>query len=701
MKNLHRLLLTALLLLPGITRLQAQQSVWRRLDGPYGGMVSYFITAPNGDLYSWVEGAGMIRSRDDGGTWEWFGSGDGIPGIDARPVLVTRGGSIFATTGAVEGIYRSTDDGATWDQASGGAALDVNPGFMAETASGAIIMSTDAGIIRSTDDGEMWMRTSIPSYPLTFPVAAPDGLLYAASGGDGLFRSSDDGLTWKEVGNMVDRSVNAILFLPGDTMLVGTDNGIFASTDRGDSLAPIALSRRAIGMFALARTPAGDILATTYGHGLYRINSSGEVEVEGEPNDHLSGLAVTRTGKIVLGYEGRGILRSSDDGRSFQSVGVAQGAQIIRMVKGLDGGIYVGAKGEGLLRTSDDGITWTSLGLSEDALEIAFAPGGTIFVVGSPGGMFRSTDDGTTWSRIDVGAGTKGHNVFTTTIGIVLLQTDHGMFRSTDNGTSWRVVDVGEGRSLIAEAPNGDLYVIAVPTGSGAMQLFHSADNGATWSKRNLTGPAALLTEHAIQVPADGVLLVAGGTTGTAAIVRSTDNGATWTGVPLDCRAAYSIIAGSGGALFANTSCGIYRSIDLGSTWSRIAPLPAETEWHGDLVIDNMGKAWYGGPTSAYIGTFTTGVRADHEQAKAQGALRLFPNPSHGRTTIAFDLGSREHVTLTLRTLLGETVATITDRPFDAGSHAVTLDRPVPSGSYVIELKTGRSVSSTVVQIVE
>ena len=71
------------------------------------------------------------------------------------------------------------------------------------------------------------------------------------------------------------------------------------------------------------------------------------------------------------------------------------------------------------------------------------------------------------------------------------------------------------------------------------------------------------------------------------------------------------------------------------------------------------------------------------------------PNPFRGTTVIAFDLAADAEVSLAVFDLLGRRVATLADRVYPAGAHAVEWDlrdaggARVAPGVYVYRLEAG------------
>ena len=81
------------------------------------------------------------------------------------------------------------------------------------------------------------------------------------------------------------------------------------------------------------------------------------------------------------------------------------------------------------------------------------------------------------------------------------------------------------------------------------------------------------------------------------------------------------------------------------------------------------------------------------------GMLGVIPNPLHGEGTITLHLDRRADVTLTLRTLLGETVALLREGTTEAGDHAIAFDAALPAGSYILHLRAGERIESMMVRV--
>jgi hypothetical protein len=204
---------------------------------------------------------------------------------------VTRSGRMLAVYAAAAGacrcqLYRSDDEGQSW--AAVGAPFPNQVQTIAELHSGTLIASTDAGnrIWRSADQGSTWqpVRIADPSSPGTYRATLPltpvhfqtlekqsvadDGTFaylaaYSTPAAAGtttyvysetanpayIWRSSDDGRTW-DVANATTthKHIHAVFAQPGGPLYVafgdkGGNDGIFVSTDHGQTLSPLCTNR--------------------------------------------------------------------------------------------------------------------------------------------------------------------------------------------------------------------------------------------------------------------------------------------------------------------------------------------------------------------------------------------------------------------------------------------------------------------------
>ncbi|MFJ8531996.1 glycosyl hydrolase [Streptomyces sp. NPDC093591] len=225
-----------------------------------------------------------------------------------------------------------------------------------------------------------------------------------------------------------------------------------------------------------------------------------------------------------------GLWRSTDAGATFHSVWPDSWTQAMGAVATApDGTLYVGTgepnpgggsityEGTGLYRSRDGGKSWTPIGLRDSGAisaitvdpanprRIYVAAAGSLYNGGGDRGVYRSEDGGSSWKRILTGA-----NEFTGATEIVIdgdrlyaVLWDHrrtpelrtyggvgsGVFRSTDDGATWQRL----GGGLPAEGPDvgriglavaGEkLYAIANKASGPFEGFYASADGGDNWTR--------------------------------------------------------------------------------------------------------------------------------------------------------------------------------------------------------------------------
>lgn len=170
--------------------------------------------AASGHLLISSESRGLWRSDNMGQTWSFSSKGMNAYGhVYAVGVHPTDPSIVYAGM-QTEGIWRTQDDGVTWEERNTG--FDSDPAYSISIRSLAVDPAhpnhllagtetqagTSAWLYQSQDSGLHWTKVTNGPTGLAFCiffVPSNPGVILVGTGGDGIWRSPDDGATWSRV----------------------------------------------------------------------------------------------------------------------------------------------------------------------------------------------------------------------------------------------------------------------------------------------------------------------------------------------------------------------------------------------------------------------------------------------------------------------------------------------------------------------
>ena len=331
----------------------------------------------------------------------------------------------------------------------------------------------------------------------------------------------------------------------------------------------------------------------------------------GPATAEITAFESARSGALLAGTV-RGLYRSIDDGASWTLVAPPLAGGVTRALLRTGAGTMIASGPSATLRSTDDGATWLVSPLPDSTVRsfssLMLDSAGAVFGC-SAGRLYRSTDDGLTWtwttSAFDSFASVNA-DLLTIDATTRLITDGRFTYRSVDAGLSWSMNTIESTESAwdIARAAGGDVLVIARRPRSWGTVAFRSVDGGvswapaidgmdttAIWSLRNGVDGEVLAvstagtlrwdeststwTQHAAFATATlgaiyhvrDTLLYSAGVDG---ISLSFDQGRGWSATGSPAHALVNAIAiDSAGSVYASSGYSIYRSTDLGETWSR------------------------------------------------------------------------------------------------------------------------------------
>jgi len=232
-------------------------------------------------VYISVDVKGVFRSKDNGISWE-----QSSKGLKSAPFAIRDlqhiEGKIYA--GTSDGIYVSSDSAITWTESNKGVPMapiieeqpphHVNIYSIIPGKSNLFAIS-DKGILSSDLEGSQWNLTNTENAnpEITSAMLSTSDEIYAAKYlKDGIYKSTNNGLSWESVG-LKGYNLHKIHISSNGVLYAGThQNGIYRSTNKGISWHELnkGLPKKAV-VNSIISTKTGTILIGVENNGIYRL----------------------------------------------------------------------------------------------------------------------------------------------------------------------------------------------------------------------------------------------------------------------------------------------------------------------------------------------------------------------------------------------------------------------------------------------
>ena len=590
-------------------------AAWKA-EGPYFGSVTSITIDPANSDHMWLSthGGGVWRSTDGGKTWKLTGKllADRVVSYVVLQPKTT--GTLWA--GAESGAMAvSKDSGDTWKWVMTDLAETPHPIVFDPNNSKAIWLPDVNLHKKSIDGGVKWTEFRISggdAHTFTFdPKDSKTIWAGGVNGRSGLWRSSDGGASWKQMGTGLPEMnrANRILIDPSSpsTMYMATPRGGFKSTDGGASWTPFAGSipqQEEIESLTMSPANPKTLFAGTK-KGFWKTTDGGDswTQIRGGFPYYIARTVAfdPKSADVMFVGSGAGVYKSADGGKTWtESNGGLSASWIEKVWAGASGPIFA-QTGQGLFRSDGKG-GWTEVLQPFDDDEASLdqivydSRNPRVVHVANGGFYYRSDDGGMTWKRINAPFQDPDPTFRTMALDPanpkVLYTADSNasddeapIFKSTDGGVKWKPASKGVTGGVIAllSAPSG-LYALAK---HGA--LWRSNDGAATWTKLG-TG-----------LPTDDVRGIAASDAGVFVaakdgLYRSDDNGATFK--KSDKRDTEAVAVDAKGNVYIGTDEGVGRSTDGGKTF---------TSFNDGLTNPDV-RALFSTGTRLYAGTAGGGV---------------------------------------------------------------------------------------------
>jgi photosystem II stability/assembly factor-like uncharacterized protein len=420
-----------------------------------------------------------------------------------------------------------------------------------------------------------WIQTSGPEGGAAFAIYQDGTNLYVGMSAAGVFRSTNNGLTWEQkINGMGYQTVTAISKC-GSYILASGTVGVYRSNDDGETWTTTTGLPTANGVNSFA-VIGSDVFAGTMGKGVYHSTDNGTTWMMassglpgGGTNTYVGSIVANGTTILVSASDWSSTItmyRSIDMGNSWSaaSTGLPADYSIYNTMFLDESNIYAG--GSYLYKTTNNGDTWTLAenGISNYSGISGIAANGSLVLASATNHLYRSTNGGASWAPVSgglplmnfTGVRIVGSTIYAGTIA-------NGLYKSTDEGVTWNQIINGlKARDMSNFIINGStLY-------ANGNSVFKTSDDGNSWN--NLRGNLKDSSSQPTLVYASGSTLFVSDYPAPG-LERSTDSGVTWNqvGDGLSIYGGLQSMVSSGTSLLTAYNGRIYKSTNNGDSWSR------------------------------------------------------------------------------------------------------------------------------------
>ena len=405
-------------------------------------------TLDSGVVYAGASKSSNSFVTNDGGV-DWLTIG--LVNKDVAVIKCDLLNSNSAYAGTLDaGVFKTSDSGKNWTSINQGLEsqfiinMAINP-----LSPQNIYCATVDGVYSSNDSGSNWKRAGLDHTVVVSLECDPNNqdTLYAGGyrygslilGGSyrdirpeedkksGLYKSTDSGTSWKDIGKPYLPALNMVKDLVIDpvdpnTIYIISDQGLIKTTNAGVSWTKLIIqdtNEIDSSMRRLVIDPSNtqNLFLATVNYGFFASKDEGESWTNHTKGLNFGGdmvailalnLAPKNNQKIYMGTSYRGIVKSKDGGINWSPINnfpyKGPGPILEILIDPSDPQLFYSRDISNLYISRDEGVNWTILSIDHDvsSFSVAQADFSTIYA-GILGGVLKSEDYGKTWIKLNNG----------------------------------------------------------------------------------------------------------------------------------------------------------------------------------------------------------------------------------------------------------------------------------------------------------
>lgn len=650
---------------------------WQNMHGPNGGEIT-FMTASASNIFAslWTPAGSLWRSTDNGINWEKKSFGNTL----IRDFM-EKNGKLYAVVDT-KGMYVSSDNGNSWTLKSNGLPFIglQKIGVYGQTILISVISSK---LYRSTDNGDSFSLITVPT-GLAFALTQNN---YFLGSNNGVYKSTDDGLTWFASG-LTGSSLNVLTF-NGSNLIAGTNNnGIYYSTDYGSSWTQRNNGLTTLKIKTLCFSGANTFCGTDSGIFISSNNGITWISIGNELTGNSNFIMASNTTTVFAGTGTSGVYSTTNNGTNWSSIGISamdvgcitsDGTNIFASTdiayssSRIRGGIYkynIATSRWQKLYKDDNDYSFSYYSLIVNGSSIYASKRNPYDV----GGIIYSSNLGVTWTDIGM-----NYNIIRALINSgpnIIAGGQFGTYVTSNNGVSWDST-TGLKMSIFALGKSAT-KVFAGPI----YGIYQSTNNGVTWTVSSST------INYVNAFKTYGSVIFAATEFGA---YYTTNDGISWMKKGLSNQSVDEIEA-YGSYTFACTYDGIFKSFGNDTNWTLVnTGLGSSIRFRTIFIHNNY--CYLGTVDNSMFRIPVTELTGIHNISSEIPAIHFlhqnYPNPFNSSTKIKFELPEKSYVKMIIYDITGRIATELINENMKPGFYSIDWNASAfPSGIYFCKYET-------------
>jgi len=348
-------------------------------------------------------------------------------------------------------LYVSENNGANWSAANYNLASTLNSRWL-YVFNNTLFLSSNGGVYALGNNNWTNMNAGLPTdFAYFYCLTSVPGRMLTCTYSRAMYATTDNGVSWSQkISGLTASSIQANRIINVNNVLFAASgvNGVYKSTDGGANWVTVnnGNNLRCNNIY----TSGNKIYALTDG-GVFSTTNSGESWVSqsgGLTANDLKVRCMFVDGAVSYIGTYNGVLKSTDDSQMWAPTSFHNTQKIIDCIVKVNGVIFVGSEAttNTLVKLNNEGASWEAVRFFQSFNPQVFDifVDGTSMYIGTGHGVHKSTNTGANWTMLNNGLGSDPYvsNIIRVNQNLYCTQTagGNGIYRSTNNGVEWQDV---------------------------------------------------------------------------------------------------------------------------------------------------------------------------------------------------------------------------------------------------------------------